>query len=53
LNLSNTAFDPKSGEHDAQIPPILATAKKEITASGIFGKIPATRSPFKMFIFLK
>ena len=45
-NLSITALDPKSDEHDDQMAPILATDKNEITVSGILGRTAATLSPF-------
>ena len=40
-----TPWAPKSGEQDDQTAPILATPKKLITVSGIFGKIAHTLSP--------
>ena len=46
LNLSITAFGPKSAEQEDHIAPILAEAKNEITVSGIFGRIAAILSPF-------
>ena len=44
-NRSTTPSTPKSGEQLDQIAPIDAAASMAITASGIFGRKPATRSP--------
>ena len=41
---------PKSGEHDDQTAPNTEVLRYAITASGIFGKYAATRSP--LFIWL-
>ena len=45
-NLSITPLDPKSGEHEDHIPPIVAVLIYAITVSGIFGRYAAILSPF-------
>ena len=42
---SSAPSTPKSGEHDDHTAPRLALASMAMMASGIFGNIPATRSP--------
>src|SRR3990170_1453410 len=50
--LKNTLCNPKSGEQDDQIAPILAEASIPITASGMFVIKAATLSPFLTFKLL-
>ena len=44
-NRSATLRSPKSGEHDDHTAPMLAVASSAMTASGMFGRYAATRSP--------
>jgi hypothetical protein len=45
-NRSMTLCAPKSGEQDDQMAPRLAVASSPMSASGMFGRNAATRSPW-------